>query len=168
MVTMVGIRSPKAVRADLAKLPTSSKAHDDAYDRANGDAMTRIEGQVKNQKELAKEVLSWVTYTKRPLSTLELQHTLAIEANALELDEDNLSRIEDLVLVCAGLVTVDEESNIIRLVHHTTQEYFDRIGERWFPKADLSIAKTRITYLSFDVFETGFALQMKISRNDYF
>jgi hypothetical protein len=43
-----------------------------------------------------------------------------------ELDEENLPEIEDMVSVCAGLVTVYEESNIVRLIYYTTQEYFER------------------------------------------
>jgi hypothetical protein len=88
--------------------------------------MERIEGQVKDQKELAKQVLSWIAYAKRPLTTLELQHALAIVVGESELDEDNLPEIEDMVSACAGLVTIDKESDIIRLIHYTTQEYFER------------------------------------------
>ena len=57
--------------------------------------------------------------------------------------------------VCAGLVTVDEESDIIRLVHYTTQEYFDQTWATWFPNGQADIAKTCVTYLSFKAFETG-------------
>jgi hypothetical protein len=118
--------------------------------------MERIEGQVSDQEELAKQVLSWITCAKRPLTTSELQHALAVEVDASELDEDNLSQIEDMVSVCAGLVTVDEESGIIRLVHYTTQEYFERMQYRWFPNSESDIATTCVTYLSFSVFECGF------------
>lgn len=93
----------------------------------------RIEGQVVNQTELAKQVLSWITCAKRPMTTSELQHALAVEANRQELDEDNLVQIEDIVSVCAGLVTVDKKIGIIRLVHYTTQEYFERTQKHWFP-----------------------------------
>lgn len=82
--------------------------------------MERIEGQVTDQKDLAKQVLSWITYARRPLTTIELQHALAVEAGEAHLDEENLPQIEDMVSVCAGLVTVDDESGIIRLVHYTT------------------------------------------------
>ncbi len=75
-----------------------------------------------------------------------------------------------MVSVCAGLVTVDEESNIIRLVHYTTRKYFERTQTRWFPKAQTAIAKTCITYLSFDSFKTGscptdeeFAARLRLS-----
>lgn len=43
-----------------------------------------------------------------------------------ELDEDNLPEIENTVSVCTGLVTIDEKSNVIYLVHYITQEYFER------------------------------------------
>jgi hypothetical protein len=47
-----------------------------------------------------------------------------------------------MVSVCAGLVTIDEESNIIRLVHHTTQEYFERSQNSpapFFPAEKISL-----------------------------
>src|SRR5205807_6142727 len=57
---------------------------------------------------------------------------------------------------CAGLVTVDEESGTIRLVHYTTQEYFERTRIEWFPGAQTDIAMACVTYLSFDTFDSGF------------
>jgi hypothetical protein len=132
-------------------LATGSGAYDYAYE----DAMERINGQVKDQEDLAKQVLWWITCAKRPLTTLELQHALAVEINESQLDKDNIPQVEDIVSVCAGLVTVDEESSIIRLVHYTTQEYFDRTRGKWFPTADTNIATICVTYLSFDEFESG-------------
>jgi len=81
--------------------------------------MERINDQRSGFKELAEQVLSWITYAQRPLTILELQHALAVESGEPKLDEENLSDIEDLVSVCAGLVTVDQESSIVRLVHLT-------------------------------------------------
>ncbi|KFX94529.1 hypothetical protein V490_04313 [Pseudogymnoascus sp. VKM F-3557] len=146
-----GKRSPKAVRTALKSLPSGSNAYDDAYK----DAMIRIEGQLLDQKDLAWQVLSWITCAKRPLTMSELQHALAIELGETSLDEDNLPQIEDMVSVCAGLVTVDEESEIIRLVHYTTQEYFERTKETWFPNIEAEITKICVTYLSFDTFASG-------------
>jgi chemotaxis receptor (MCP) glutamine deamidase CheD len=56
----------------------------------------------------------------RPLTTVELQHALIVEPGDTELSEDNLAEVEDIVSVCAGLVIVDKESNIIRIVHYIT------------------------------------------------
>jgi hypothetical protein len=54
------------------------------------------------------------------------------------------------------LVTVDEESNIIRLVHYTTQEYFELTQGKWFPNAMTNVTATCITYLSYPIFDSGF------------
>ena len=72
-----------------------------------------------------------------------------------ELDKDNIPDVDDIVSVCAGLVTVDKKSNIIRLIHYTTQEYFQRTREKWFPFAQMSITLTCLTYLSFSTFKSG-------------
>jgi hypothetical protein len=142
--------SPKAIRTALEKLPSGSRAYDETYTAA----MERIEGQV-DSKELAKRVLSWIICAKRLLSATELQHALAVEVGEPKLDNDNLPQVEDMVSVCEGLVTVDEESNIIRLVHYTMQEYFKRSQKRWFVNTESDITITCITYLSFSTFESG-------------
>jgi ankyrin repeat protein len=92
---------------------------------------------------------------KRPLTTTELCCALAVERNEVELDPENIPDVEDLLSVCAGLVVVDQESAVIRLVHYTTQEYFERVIDTWNPDAPLQIALTCLTYLSYDVFRTG-------------
>ena len=117
--------------------------------------MERIKAQDADSWELAEHVLSWIIFAERQLMTTELQHALAVEVGELELNEENLPQIEDMVSVCAGLVTVDEESNIIRLVHYTTQEYFERTQIHWFPNAESNITTTCVTYLSFRTFESG-------------
>jgi ankyrin repeat protein len=117
--------------------------------------MERIEGQGEDQKEMAEQVLSWITCAKRPLTTLELQHALAVEIGASVFDEENLPETEDMVSVCAGLITIDDHSQIIRLNHYTIQEYFERTWKTWFPNAHEGIANICITYLSYDIFEPG-------------
>jgi hypothetical protein len=135
----------------MKNLATGSGAYDHAYE----DAMERINSQIKDQEELAKQVLSWITCVKRPLTTSELQHALAIEIGESQLDKENIPEVEDIVSVCAGLVTADEESATIRFVHYTTQEYFERTQSYWFPNAEIDITITCVTYLSLSIFETG-------------
>jgi hypothetical protein len=153
--------TPKAIRNALKLFRKQSPGSDeDKKDQvlahAYEQAMERINGQKPGLKDLAKRVLSWITCTKRPLNTAELQRALAVEIGERKLDEENFTQIEDMVSVCAGLVMVDKESNIIRLVHYTTQEYFGRTWTTWFPDAQTAITKICITYLSFDTFTTGF------------
>ena len=139
------------VRTAIKTLPRGSTALNEAYN----EAIERIESQLPEESKLAKTVLSWISYAMRQLTTKELSHALAVEAGESELDEDNIPDIEDVISVCAGLVTVDEESDVVRLVHYTTQEYFERVREGLNPKAQEEIASTCLTYLSFQTFSTG-------------
>ncbi|KAF1973756.1 ankyrin [Bimuria novae-zelandiae CBS 107.79] len=72
-----------------------------------------------------------------------------------ELDLDNIPDIKDLVSVCAGLVTINEESQIVRLVHYTTQNYLVSIQEKWIHDIQYNIASTCLTYLCFNTFPSG-------------
>lgn len=72
-------------------------------------------------------------------------------------DEERLYAEDDLVSVCAELVTVDRESQVTRLVHHTTHDYIQGVRNKTFPRnidTQIEIAKACITYLGFDDFES--------------
>ncbi|KAB8278395.1 hypothetical protein BDV30DRAFT_222969 [Aspergillus minisclerotigenes] len=69
----------------------------EAYDRVYSEALERITGQMTGFKDLAMRALE------------ELQYALAIEHDSKEFDQDN----------CTSLITVDEASNTIHLVHST-------------------------------------------------
>ncbi|RHZ64367.1 hypothetical protein CDV55_104908 [Aspergillus turcosus] len=154
--SLSGKLSERAIRCELEELSKGSGTYDSAYDKA----MQRINDQVPDRRDMAIEVLSWMTRARRQLTALELLHALAVELGEMEFHEDNLSDLDDVISVCEGLVTVtaDPMGDTIRLVHYTTKEYFDRRWTSWFPDADASIATTCVTYLSFDAFQTGFCL----------
>ena len=67
-------------------------------------------------------------------------------------DKDAITDEDELVSACVGLVTVDRESQIIRLVHHTARVYF-RIHQI-IPNIQTDITKICITYLDFDDFRS--------------
>jgi hypothetical protein len=120
--SLIGSKSIKILRKALQEFLKGSNAYDHAYKKA----MDRIQRQIINSREFAKQVLSWITYAKRSLTTLKLQHIFTVEIDETEFNENNLPKIENMISVCAGLITVDEESNIIRLIHYTIQEFFER------------------------------------------
>ena len=140
------------IRNALERLPTGCEAYDQAYE----EAMVRIENQDPDGKELAKRILLWIVCARRPLMTRELQHALAVKTGDYKFNAERQPDLEDVVSVCAALVTIDEESGIIRLIHYTTQEYFERTQERWFLNAETNITTICVTYLSFRDFENGF------------
>ncbi|KAF5847672.1 hypothetical protein GGP41_008948 [Bipolaris sorokiniana] len=143
--SMVGKRSKKALRTSLHGLATGSQAYDAAYE----NAMLRIEGQLADQKELAKEALAFLTCTKHRFSKLDLEMALGAEIGNPNIDPDNFPDIYDIVTACAGLVTVNDESGTVGLAHYTTQEYLERTQQHWFPDAQALITDSCLSYLSF-------------------
>ncbi|POR33893.1 Uncharacterized protein TPAR_05909 [Tolypocladium paradoxum] len=120
--SLVGKRSIRAVYTALMKFPKGS----DAYDQAYENAMERIGEQVNDQRSLALDVLRWISGSMRPFKTPELRHALAVEMGRLTLDPDkDLPDVADMVSVCAGLVVLDEESNIIRY------PFYDYAAKNW-------------------------------------
>ena len=62
---------------------------------------------------------------------------------------------DHLVRSCAGLVTVDTGSQIVRLIHQTAQDFFGTRASEYFPDAHTRLTRTCLTYLSFDEFSKG-------------
>ncbi|KAJ7440455.1 ankyrin repeat domain-containing protein, partial [Mycena latifolia] len=135
----------KAVREALRHLP---KNLNHTYE----EAMNRIKNQNEDDRQLALQALTWVAYAKRPLSVAELREALAIEPDATTLDVDNLMDINIVLSVCAGLIMVDEAMSVVRLIHYTTQGYFDSIQPIQFADAHTMIASQCLAYLSFEEF----------------
>jgi hypothetical protein len=147
------------------------KKGEEGLDKAYDDTVNRIENQGYGIHELAKKVLFWVVYAKRPLIAEELRHALAVEPGTCRLDMTNLYPVKDMVSSCAGLVTID--SNIVRLVHYTTQEYFQRRGLKSFEDVQRDIIATScLTYLLYDVFAEGclteLELKYRLQQNAFF
>jgi hypothetical protein len=104
------------------------------------------------------------------LTIIEVQHALAIEPGIEDFDKDALLDEDVLVSIYASLVTIDQESNIIHLVHYTTQEYSECIWITQFPNAQTSIAMACLVYISFDIFAEGYYYshqEMEIRMHKY-
>ncbi|KAI0157871.1 hypothetical protein GGR52DRAFT_179376 [Hypoxylon sp. FL1284] len=123
----------------------------DAYRKV----MEAITGQENGLRDLAVQILSWITCATRPLSILELWHALAVRTGTEEFNEDYIPEIETIISSCVGLVTIDEKSGIIRLVHYTTQEYLENTQSHWFPGAHSMITGVCTTYLSYSKYAGG-------------
>ena len=80
------------------------------------EAMARIKAQNKDAVGLAEQALSWITHACQPLSIKELQHALAVSPEMTSMDLEAIVDEVILTSVCGGLVVIDENSNIIRLV----------------------------------------------------
>ncbi|KAJ5727661.1 hypothetical protein N7493_005481 [Penicillium malachiteum] len=168
--SLVGSTTKREIRNALKAIPKGA----DGYDYAYNQAVMRIKCQPPLSRRRARKALSWLTCAKRQLSIPELEHALATEGGDREFDVDNITAYDEILSVCAGLVTVDEESNVIRLVHYTVQEYLERTQGHWFPDSEddennpvryanpeTYITRISLTYMSFASFE----LEGKVLRS---
>ncbi|KAK9772537.1 putative Ankyrin repeat-containing domain protein [Seiridium cardinale] len=149
--SLINKRSPRTLQKTLTILAAGSNAYTKAYQ----STMERILGRSEDQKEVAIQTLMWVIYVRKPLTTTELQHALNIKIDIPKFLEDNIPDLQYIVSTCHGLLTVAQGSNIIRLAHYTTQEFFKRQKFRYFPDEQTKITDTCLTYLSFSEFDSG-------------
>ncbi|KAK6985004.1 ankyrin [Favolaschia claudopus] len=111
--------------------------------------LNRIEGLHDTQKEIAQSALVWVANAKRPLTAVELCEAIAIEPGTTTLNKDNIAGIQVIIHLCTGLIILDEQSSLVRMVHFTAQDYLDRIQSQKFPFAHVQITRSLFTYLNF-------------------
>ncbi|KAF3187227.1 hypothetical protein TWF225_004381 [Orbilia oligospora] len=145
--------TPKKLKTALERLSTGEDG-EIAYNVAYTEAIERIDSQNPDFKNLARRVLIWVVRAERPPNQLELQHALAIEPEASlgTIDDDDLTDINDTISVGASLVTVDEDTRIVRLIHYTAHEYLDR--QEWTREGHTGLAEICISYLSIEMNKT--------------
>ncbi|KAL8921174.1 MAG: hypothetical protein Q9172_004170 [Xanthocarpia lactea] len=152
MIETIGRKSDgmNALRCALKSLPTEL---DNTYD----EALQRIRDQKEESASLAEDVLMWVVFAVVPLEIVQLQHAIASMSldGQTDIGDEDLTEPGTLLDVCGGIVVVDKESTIVRLVHYTTQEYFDRHPLRLLPVAQGRITKSCITYLLLAPFNCG-------------
>ncbi|KAI7913393.1 hypothetical protein M0657_010044 [Pyricularia oryzae] len=118
-------------------------------------AMERILGQEEEDMILAKKTLSFIFCARRPLSTAELIAALSVETGDSTFDEDNCPLLHTILGVCVGLVSTDENTGTIGLVHTTLQEYLQEHTSGLLADPHLEMASVCITYLSFRCFSEG-------------
>ncbi|KAG4270013.1 hypothetical protein FPRO04_11845 [Fusarium proliferatum] len=121
----------------------NAKALSDAYEQT----MARIKSQEADHAMLAKGVLLWLTYARSELTVEDLQYALATRSKYRMVRTQDLPFESTMISVCAGLVTYDESSKIIRLVHYTTQEYLSQNPHELFPLTEQDIARTCMSHL---------------------
>jgi len=115
----------------------------DAY----SSTIERIKAQDEGKSGLGVAALMWVIYAERPLRADELCHALAVELGSKDFNAGNAPSISTLVGCCLGLITVDNETSTLRLVHPTLKEYFSNRTDI-FSRPHSTIAEICLTYLN--------------------
>ena len=132
----------------LERLP---RALDDAF----AETLQRIQKQPDGQDTLGMETLMWIAHARRPLLVTELSEALAIKWSTSSLKTRFRPSQKKMVDCCMGLVTVDENSSIIRLVHFSVQEYLHKYHDGVFVEGERTVAEGCIIYLFFEPFALG-------------
>jgi hypothetical protein len=139
----------------LAALDRLPKGLEEAY----GAAVSRITArQNAEHVKVALKTLKWITFAREALEVGALRHALVIEEDSIDINESDLPDIQKVISLCVGLVVVDQRGGKIRLVHETTQQYFQKyFREARKEDGDAEMAMTCLRYLSFPAFSHQFA-----------
>lgn len=130
----------------LAQMPKGGGSN--AIDLAYEEALSRVNSQLEGHRDFANRILMLIAYAYRPLSVLELREALSVDADSVSFDSEAMPEPEDLTDYCAGLVVVDEQRGVARLVHYTLQEYLDRVRDEKLPGGHRLFTKICMTYLA--------------------
>ncbi|KAL8962669.1 MAG: hypothetical protein Q9183_005122 [Haloplaca sp. 2 TL-2023] len=139
-----------ALKSSLQRLP---KQLDATYD----DAMLRITDQDEEYANLAKSVLMLMVHAWRPFVMEELQEALAAAKTSTDqgVDKDHVVNQDYIINSCMGLITLDKETNTVRMVHHSAEEYFTAKRQEHFSNGHHEIARICLGYLSSTLFSHG-------------
>ena len=114
------------------------------------DTIRRIDNEPENRRQAAKKALMWILHSCRPLQIDELRCALAIEIGETNFDSDNILPAKLIIDCCLGLAVTDEGGSVVRLVHHTLQDYLQKERRRSFQAEETEITKACLTYLCLD------------------
>jgi len=112
-----------------------------------GATIGRIKAQDGDRSRLGMAALMWISHAERPLRADELCHALAVQLGSTVFDATNIPSMSTLVSCCQGLITVDKEASIVRLIHFTLQEYLSTHPDI-FSGPHSAMAEICLTYLN--------------------
>jgi len=112
-----------------------------------GATIERIKAQDGDKSRLGMTALMWISHAERPLQANEFCHALAVQLGSTDFDDGNIPSMSTLVNCCQGLITVDKEASIVRLILLTLQEYLTAHHDV-FIKPHSEMAEICLTYLN--------------------
>ena len=111
--------------------------------------LTRLKAQKGNRAALGLRALMWVSNSERPIRAEELCHALGVKMGSADLDPEDVPSIRTLLASCLGLLTVEECSSTVQLVHFTLREYLTS-DPTMLHSSHSTIAEVCLTYLNFE------------------
>ena len=131
------LRSKDAIKKKLGKLP---KTLEDTY----SEIYEKILSEDPEELEAAKRSLMWLMCSRRPLSSREwVNFTYWPE----QVGEDIGVASDSLLEICRNLVTVDNQSQVVRFSHLSVQEYLENLDDFNTEKANSMAARLCLSTL---------------------
>ncbi|KAH6911291.1 hypothetical protein BKA70DRAFT_1560386 [Coprinopsis sp. MPI-PUGE-AT-0042] len=121
---------------------------EDVYQRT----WDRILDQTPGRTRLAQHVLAWVLCATRSLKIEELRRVVATCPSTHKFDPNRLVDEGTLIGLCRGLVSVEEETKLVRFVHYTAKDAVKRLIFEAIPQPHSILAMTCMALLQ----ERGF------------
>jgi ankyrin repeat domain-containing protein 50 len=122
-----------------------------------GEIMERIFHQASQDATLARRVLIWVAFSRRPVTGREITHVISAEVLSGVIASHQGVQVDSelLTTVCAGILAIDSETGTLRPAHVTLKEYLQRNQEEIFAQSQEYITASCVEYLSLEEFKAG-------------
>ncbi|KAH6889026.1 hypothetical protein BKA70DRAFT_884392 [Coprinopsis sp. MPI-PUGE-AT-0042] len=108
----------------------------------------RISNESHKHASLAKAVLVWVLNASRSMTIDELERAMATSPDTHKFEPRRLVPETTLVSLCGGLIAVEEESRLVRLVHYTAKDTLEDLLHDAFPQPHSLLAAVCMTHLT--------------------
>ncbi|KAH6905323.1 ankyrin repeat-containing domain protein [Coprinopsis sp. MPI-PUGE-AT-0042] len=133
--------SAQDVRETLEQFPSEIE---DVYIQT----WNRILGQHPRHISQARALLLWVLSAQRSMTIEELQRALATSPDTHTFEPGRMVPEAALFGLCRGLVTLEEESRLVRLVHYTARAPLEKLILDSFPNRHSLLAAVCMTRLT--------------------
>lgn len=119
--------------------------------------MERIESQVSARRSRAQQLLAWILCATRPLRLEEVRAALGVELDDTDADPEALPNMDHALSTCAGILAVDQESQLVRFLHYTFHQYLaDRSFTFQGRNPQVYLSRVCLTYICFSQLQTGY------------
>ncbi|KAH6884371.1 hypothetical protein BKA70DRAFT_140498 [Coprinopsis sp. MPI-PUGE-AT-0042] len=123
----------------------------EAFPAKIGDVYRQTWQRILEQKSshvlLAKNALVWVLSSSRSMTIEELERAIATSPETYKFEANRLAPGTTLLALCRGLLTLEEESGFVRLVHYTAKDTLQGLLHDSYPHPHSHLAKVCMTRL---------------------
>lgn len=149
--TLCSAKTDESIRKALEQLPKD-------LPETFGRILRKAEQPGENYQT---RILEIITTACRPLTAWELQDALGVVEGDMDWNPSRqLNDVFSVLSSCGSLITVDEEDETVRLIHHSVKQFLlggfqDSSGTLFTQqRAESSMAGIVLTYLNYGIFES--------------